>query len=69
MVRILNLNNPRLAQAFVDYMATQGFTLTMKHESQEVQIWLEDESRLDEAEKHVAPFVRDPMHPRYQDAS
>ncbi|MBU9842461.1 rhomboid family intramembrane serine protease GlpG [Rahnella aceris] len=69
MVRILNLNNPRLAQAFVDYMATQGFTLTMKHESQEVQLWLEDESRLEEAEKQVALFVRDPLHPRYQEAS
>ncbi|WP_208950277.1 rhomboid family intramembrane serine protease GlpG [Rahnella sp. ChDrAdgB13] len=69
MVRILNLNNPRLAQAFVDYMATQGFMLTIKHESQEVQLWLEDESRLEEAEKQVALFVRDPLHPRYQAAS
>ena len=68
MVRILNLNNPRLAQAFVDYMATQGFTLTIKLESQEVQLWLEDESRLEEAEKQVALFVRDQLHPLFQEA-
>jgi len=69
MVRILSLNNPRLAQAFVDYMATQGITLHVKTESQEVQIWLDDESRLPEVEQQLALFLEDPLHARYQAAS
>src|SRR5471030_3431747 len=69
MVRILSLNNPRLAQAFVDYMATQGIKLQVKKESQEVQLWLEDESRLPEVEQQVALFLEDPLHARYLAAS
>lgn len=69
MIRIISLSNPRFAQAFVDYMATQGVTLTVKTEQQEVQIWLEDESRMAEVEPQLNLFLEDPLHPRYQAAS
>lgn len=50
-------------------MATQGIKLQVKNESQEVQIWLEDEARLPEVEQQLALFLEDPLHPRYQAAS
>lgn len=36
--------NPRVAQAFVDYMATQGVILTIQQHNQS-DVWLADESR------------------------
>ncbi|GAB2925448.1 rhomboid family intramembrane serine protease GlpG [Hafnia psychrotolerans] len=69
MVRILSLNNPRLALAFVDYMATQGIKLRVIKESQEVQLWLDDEARLPEVEQQAALFLEDPLHARYLAAS
>jgi GlpG protein len=68
MMRITQFNNPRMAQAFVDYMASRGVRLTIERESHFV-IMLEDESKLDMVENELAQFVRDPNHPRYQAAS
>ncbi|WP_369789480.1 rhomboid family intramembrane serine protease GlpG [Rouxiella sp. WC2420] len=69
MIRVLSLSNPRMAQAFVDYMATHDTPLQVKHEGQEVQIWLEDDSKLDFVEAELAMFIKDPLNPRYQAAS
>lgn len=69
MIRVISLSNPRIAQAFVDYMATLGVKLQVKHDGQEVQIWLEDESKLAQVEPELALFVKDPLHARYQAAS
>lgn len=60
MIRVFSLSNPRIAQAFVDHMATLGITLTVKHEGQEVQIWLEDDAKLDLVEAELASFIKDP---------
>ncbi|EJL83003.1 putative membrane protein [Pantoea sp. GM01] len=68
MMRITQFNNPRMAQAFVDYMATRGVKLRIERESHFV-IMLEDESKLEMVENELAQFVRDPNHPRYQAAS
>ncbi len=68
MMRITQFNNPRMAQAFVDYMATRGVTLRIERESHFV-IMLDDESKLEMVENELAQFVRDPNHPRYQAAS
>ena len=68
MMRITQFNNPRMAQAFVDYMATRGVTLRIERESHYV-IMLDDESKLERVENELAQFVRDPNHPRYQAAS
>ncbi|WP_036621963.1 rhomboid family intramembrane serine protease GlpG [Pantoea sp. GM01] len=67
-MRITQFNNPRMAQAFVDYMATRGVKLRIERESHFV-IMLEDESKLEMVENELAQFVRDPNHPRYQAAS
>ncbi len=68
MMRITQFNNPRMAQAFVDYMATRGVKLRIERESHFV-IMLDDESKLEMVENELAQFVRDPNHPRYQAAS
>ncbi|MEG3133691.1 rhomboid family intramembrane serine protease GlpG [Rouxiella sp. T17] len=69
MIRIVSLSNPRIAQAFVDYMATLGVTLQVKLEGQEVQLWLADESKLDKVEPELTLFLKDPLHARYLAAS
>ena len=69
MVRIMAFSNPRAAQAFIDYMTTQGIKLEMRPQGQEVELWLNEESRLGEVEQHLAAFLREPFHPRYQEAS
>lgn len=69
MVRIISLSNPRLAQAFVDYMATQSVRLDLQAQDQNVSLWLPDESRLSYVEQELKRFLQEPMHPRYQAAS
>jgi GlpG protein len=44
MLMITSFANPRVAQAFVDYMATQGIILTIQQHTQS-DIWLADESQ------------------------
>lgn len=68
MMRITQFSHPRMAQAFVDYMATRGVRLHIERESHYV-IMLEDESQLAMVENELAQFVRNPDHPRYQAAS
>ncbi|QDY43723.1 rhomboid family intramembrane serine protease GlpG [Candidatus Pantoea soli] len=67
-MRITQFSHPRMAQAFVDYMATRGVRLHIERESHYV-IMLEDESQLAMVENELAQFVRNPDHPRYQAAS
>ena len=45
MLMITSFSNPRVARAFVDYMATQGIILTIQQHTQ-TDVWLADESRL-----------------------
>ena len=44
MLMITSFANPRVAQAFVDYMATQGIILTIQQHTQS-DVWLADESQ------------------------
>lgn len=44
MLMITSFTNPRVAQAFVDYMATQGVILTIQQHHQ-TDVWLADESQ------------------------
>ncbi|WP_315313542.1 rhomboid family intramembrane serine protease GlpG [Pantoea vagans] len=67
-MRITQFNQPRMAQAFVDYMATQGITLRIEHENHYV-IMLDDESKISVVENELQQFLHDPNHPRYQAAS
>lgn len=68
MMRITHFTNPRLAQAFVDYMATRGVVLRIEHD-EAYTILLDDDSKADLVENELQQFVRDPLHPRYQAAS
>ncbi|MDR7343999.1 GlpG protein [Pantoea alhagi] len=68
MIQLTQFNNPRMAQAFVDYMATRGVTLQIKKQEQFILL-LEDETKQEMVENELKQFVRDPFHPRYQAAS
>ncbi|TCV93683.1 rhomboid family intramembrane serine protease GlpG [Biostraticola tofi] len=69
MIRVTALSNPRLAQAFIDYMKTQGVTLELVQQGQAAELWLKDEDQLAQTEQALEIFLLDPMHPRYLAAS
>ncbi|CDG19579.1 rhomboid family intramembrane serine protease GlpG [Xenorhabdus doucetiae] len=71
MIHITSVSNPRLAQAFIDYMATQGIHLTMRptNEPPLVELWLEDASQRSQVELELRYFAHDPLNKRYQAAS
>ncbi|AOM41900.1 rhomboid family intramembrane serine protease GlpG [Xenorhabdus hominickii] len=71
MIHVTSISNPRLAQAFIDYMATQDIHLTMRptNEPSQVELWLEDDSQLSLVEQELNRFSRDPLNERYQAAS
>lgn len=57
-MRITQFNQPRMAQAFVDYMATRGITLRIEHENHYV-IMLDDESKISLVENELQQFLHD----------
>jgi len=67
-MRITHFTHLRLAQAFVDYMATRGITLRIEQEG-DYTLWLDDESKFSVVENELNQFIREPDHPRYQAAS
>ncbi len=68
MIRVTEFTNQRMAQAFVDYMATKRITLQIEHQ-QHYTLFLEDETKLAEVQAALQQFIRDPSHPRYLEAS
>lgn len=68
MLMITSFANPRVAQAFVDYMQTQGVILTIQHHQQS-DIWLADESQAERVRAELARFMENPGDPRYLAAS
>jgi len=69
MVRVIVLSNPRAAQAFIDYMATQGVSLRAQYVQKETEIWLDNEQQLPQVQAALQQFIQQPHHPRYQEAS
>lgn len=64
MIRLTQLNNPRVAQAFIDYMATQGVVISQMPEGDGMfALWLHDEEQLLRAEQELTTFVRKPTSP------
>ncbi len=55
MLMITSFSNPRVARAFVDYMATQGIILTIQQHTQ-TDVWLADESRAGRVNAELARF-------------
>jgi len=68
MLMITSFTNPRVAQAFVDYMATQGVILTIQQHTQ-TDVWLADESQTARVNEELARFLENPGDPRYLAAS
>ena len=68
MVRVIAVSNPRLAQAFVDYMATQGVVLEVRATGDAAEIWLADEAHLEQVQHELQQFLLDPFNRRYQAA-
>lgn len=68
MLMITSFTNPRVAQAFVDYMATQGIILTIQQHTQ-TDVWLADQSQADRVQRELALFLENPADPRYLAAS
>ena len=70
MHRLAGLNNPRQAQAFIDYMASRGISLVMAPEPEGLfALWLEDGQHLVEAEAELNQFLSNPSDRKYQAAS
>ncbi|VAS66304.1 intramembrane serine protease GlpG [Klebsiella variicola] len=65
---ITSFANPRVAQAFVDYMVTQGIILTIQQHAQS-DVWLADESQAGRVRAELARFLENPADPRYLAAS
>ncbi|MGL5610214.1 MAG: rhomboid family intramembrane serine protease GlpG, partial [Aeromonas veronii] len=69
MIQLLVLDNARMAQALVDYLATLGISCELTQSELGVTIWLADEQRLAQAQLEVKRFLAEPGHPRYMEAS
>ncbi|MBC8654817.1 rhomboid family intramembrane serine protease GlpG, partial [Providencia vermicola] len=53
MIHITSFANPRMAQAFVDYMASQNIHLKMQPSQEQplFELWLEDDQHLSQVRK------------------
>lgn len=70
MVRLMVLNNARVAQAFIDYMASRHISIQMSPEGEgRVALWLIDAQHQVETEAELDRFLSEPNHKRYQAAS
>ena len=68
MLMITSFTNPRVAQAFVDYMATQGVILTIQQHTRS-DVWLSDEAQESRVREELERFLANPADPRYLAAS
>ncbi|UPQ87850.1 rhomboid family intramembrane serine protease GlpG [Vibrio sinaloensis] len=70
MVRLITLNNPRMAQAFIDYMASRQIDVQMMPEGEgQFALWLLQSEHQIEAEAELNQFLANPNASKYQAAS
>lgn len=70
MIRLMVLDNPRLAQAFIDYMASRQIPIQVSPEGEgRFALWLLDGQYQVETEAELNRFLSEPNHKRYQAAS
>lgn len=70
MVRLIALHNPRLAQAFIDYMASRHIEVQMMPEGDgQFALWLKQAEHQVETEAELAIFLENPHEAKYQAAS
>lgn len=69
-MHLVTFSNPRLAQAFVDYMATQRIMLKVQPISEhEIALYYDIEADLPHIQSELAQFLAHPDDPRYCAAS
>ncbi len=69
MQLLATINNPRAAQAFVDYLAVQSITIEIRPLGpQQLELWV-DEGNFDSAQQQFAEFSKNPNDVKYLDAS
>ncbi len=70
MLRLITLDNPRMGQAFIDYLATRKIEAQMMPENgDQFVIWLLNDEDSTEAEAELKQFLAQPQHPKYQASS
>lgn len=70
MVRLTTLTNPRMAQAFIDYMASRDIDIKMMPEGGgQFALWLTEAEHQVEAEAELKQFLANPAQQKYQAAS
>ncbi len=70
MIKLIVINNPRVAQAFIDYMASRKIDVTMMPEGEgQYAVWLQNDAEQLEAESELRRFLENPYDDKYQAAS
>ncbi|MGX9418637.1 rhomboid family intramembrane serine protease GlpG [Vibrio sp. RC27] len=70
MRSLIILDNPRLSQAFIDYMACQKVDVKMMPSSDgRIELWLVDDSQYERVRPELERFLEEPTHSRYAQAS
>ncbi len=70
MIKLITLNNPRMAQSFIDYMASRQIDIQMNiEEGDQCSLWLVDEQHWVETECELKQFLHSPHDRKYQAAS
>jgi GlpG protein len=70
MRSLIVLDNPRLSQAFIDYMACQQVEIKMMPSSEgQIELWLLNDSQYEAVQPELERFLAQPTHARYADAS
>lgn len=70
MLRLFSLSNPRVAQSFIDYMASKKIDIKMMPEGEgQFSLWLVDEAHQTITQQELQRFIDNPNHKRYQLAS
>ncbi|KJY67290.1 rhomboid family intramembrane serine protease GlpG [Vibrio nigripulchritudo] len=70
MIRLAEVDNPRLGQAYIDYMASRDILVEMMPEGEGLfALWLLHDQDAEEAKAEFSAFIRDPGDPKYSEAS
>ncbi len=70
MLKLLVIDNPRVAQAFIDYMASRHIDIDMMpEEGGKVALWLKEDQFQLEAESELKQFLQNPADRKYLAAS
>ncbi|KQB02448.1 rhomboid family intramembrane serine protease GlpG [Vibrio metoecus] len=70
MQLLTTLNNPRAAQAFIDYMAAHKIEIQMMPDaSGQFCLWVLHDQDIESAQAELQAFLQNPYHEKYQAAS